>query len=331
MEFNKSLKHYNTFNVNYLAHKYIPVNSLSELKKIMNNLTDKIFILGGGSNILLTKNIKIPCIHINIKGIKIIKEKLDSIIIEVNSGENWHNFVMWCISNNFGGIENLALIPGKIGGAPIQNIGAYGVELKDVFIKCKGINKITGKIKEFDSDECNFKYRDSIFKNELKNQYIITSIFLKLTKNNHKFNIDYGVLKNKIKSDKLNLKKIANAVIKIRQSKLPDPKKIGNAGSFFKNPIVSKKHFENLSKKFKNIPSYFVNEKSVKIPAAWMIEQIGFKGYKEKDAGIHKNQPLVLVNYGNANGKDILKIAKKVRTKIKEDFKIELETEVTIY
>tara|TARA_B110000116_G_C16787613_1_gene561864 strand:+ start:1147 stop:2145 length:999 start_codon:yes stop_codon:yes gene_type:complete len=332
MEKNKSLKSFNTFGVHYTSASFINIASINELKAaLLNNVFKNKFILGGGSNILFTKNIEGVCLHINIKGKKIIKESSSSVIVEVNAGEKWHNLVLWCIRNNFGGIENLALIPGNVGAAPIQNIGAYGVELKDVFISCNAIERSTGKIERFLFNDCNFKYRDSVFKNKLKDLYVITSVCLKLTKNIHYFKLDYAGLNKNLKGINLNLKNIAKAIMDIRKNKLPDPKKIGNCGSFFKNPIISINDFYLLTKKFNDIPFYNISGKLIKIPAAWMIEKIGLKGYRENDAGIHEKQALVIVNYGKSSGKELLKVANKVKLEVKKEFNIDLESEVNIF
>ena len=331
MEINKSLRSYNTFGINSFSDYFLNISSTENLKKalLINSFENK-FILGGGSNLLLTKNIKDLCLHINIKGKKIIKETSKSIYLEVNAGENWHELVLWCVENNYGGIENLAYIPGNIGAAPIQNIGAYGTELQDVFSSCMVMEKKTGEIEKFFSNDCEFDYRDSVFKNEYQNKFVITSLCLKLSKKAHEFNLEYEGILDEIGNKDINLKNIFNAVVKIRKSKLPDPKKIGNSGSFFKNPVITLNHFNLIKKKFVNIPCFKVSNKLVKIPAAWLIEKVGLKGIKKNEVGVHVSQPLVLVNYGNATGKEILELAYFVKNKIKKEFKIELEFEVNI-
>ena len=331
MEINKSLKLYNTFRVDCISDSFINITSTTNLKKAL--LSDSFrnkFILGGGSNLLLTKNIKDLCLHINIKGRKIIKETSKSIYLEINAGENWHKLVLWCVENNYGGIENLAYIPGNVGAAPIQNIGAYGVELQDVFSSCMLMEKKTGKIEKFTLNDCEFNYRDSVFKNKYKNKFVITSLCLKLSKKNHKFNLEYEGLRDEIENKDINLKNIFNAIIKIRKNKLPDPKKIGNCGSFFKNPIIPSYHFNLIQKKFINLPYFKISNNLFKIPAAWLIEKVGLKGFKKNEVGVHISQPLVLVNYGNASGKDILDLAHFVKNKIKKEFDIVLEFEVNI-
>ena len=241
--------------------------------------------------------------------------------------------MLWCIDNDFGGVENLSLIPGNVGTAPIQNIGAYGVELKDVFFECEGINLTNFTTNTFQKDDCNFGYRNSIFKQAAKGKYIITNVTFRLTRSNHKLNTSYGAILHELEENNINnptIKDVSDAVIKIRQSKLPDPKEIGNSGSFFKNPVISNEHFKKLQDNFPEIPSYKVSENEIKIPAGWLIEKAGFKGKRFGDYGVHKNQALVLVNYGSANGSDILKLSKLIQHTIKRVFNISLEAEVNI-
>ena len=329
---NFSLINHNTFGVDAIANQFTSISSINELKKIIssNESKEKIFI-GGGSNILITKKIEGLVIHLNIKGIS--SKKIDNNYTEVNikAGENWNEAVIWCLKNDLGGIENLSLIPGNTGAAPIQNIGAYGVELKDVFTSCEVLNIKTNEISEFSKGDCQFEYRNSIFKKN-KN-YIILSVKLKLTHANHKLKVDYGSINEKLISlgivnPKIN--DIANIVTQIRKEKLPDPKKIGNSGSFFKNPIIKKKQLEKLKLNFKDIPNYKISDENYKIPAGWLIEKAGFKGKRIKDYGVHKNQALVLVNYGNATGKEILEFSLSIEKAIQFIFDIKLENEVNI-
>jgi len=329
---NFSLINHNTFGVDAIANQFTSISSINELKKIIssNESKEKIFI-GGGSNILITKKIEGLVIHLNIKGIS--SKKIDNNYTEVNikAGENWNEAVIWCLKNDLGGIENLSLIPGNTGAAPIQNIGAYGVELKDVFTSCEVLNVNTNEIVEFSKVDCQFEYRNSIFKKN-KN-YIILSVKLKLTHANHKLKVDYGSINEKLISlgivnPKIN--DIANIVTQIRKEKLPDPKEIGNSGSFFKNPIIKKKQLEKLKLNFKNIPNYKISDENYKIPAGWLIEKAGFKGKRIKDYGVHKNQALVLVNYGNATGKEILEFSLSIEKAIQFIFDIKLENEVNI-
>ncbi|WP_396182820.1 UDP-N-acetylmuramate dehydrogenase [Flavobacterium sp.] len=331
---NFSLKKYNTFGIEAKASQFVSVQSVDELITVLNeNPTTKKFILGGGSNMLLTQDIDALVIHLDLKGKKIIDENNDFVWVESQAGENWHEFVIWTIGQNFGGLENLSLIPGNVGTTPIQNIGAYGVEIKDTFVLCEAIHIETQELMIFTNEKCKFGYRESIFKNEVKDEFIITSLVFKLTKKNHKLNTSYGAIETELEKQHITnptLKDVSNAVISIRQSKLPDPKELGNSGSFFKNPIVLKSDFELIQQKFPTMPFYEVSETEVKVPAGWLIEQAGFKGKRFGDAGIHKNQALVLVNYGNATGQEILAVAKDIQATIETAFSISIETEVNI-
>lgn len=331
---NFSLKNYNTFGIEAKARQFIAVHSIAELKTILEqNATEKKFILGGGSNMLLTQDIDALVIHIDLKGKKIIKEDEDFVWIESQAGENWHEFVLWTIDQNFGGLENMSLIPGNVGTTPVQNIGAYGTEIKDTFVCCEAINIASQEMKTFNNTECQFGYRESIFKHEVKNQYIITSVVFKLSKRNHKINTSYGDILGELAKKGIEnpgLKDVSNAVIAIRQSKLPDPKELGNSGSFFKNPIVLKSDFEKIHQKFPEMKFFEVSATEVKVPAGWLIEQAGFKGKRYGDAGIHKNQALVLVNYGNATGQEILAVSREIQQTVFEIFGIQIEAEVNI-
>ncbi len=329
-----SLKNYNTFGIEAFAKQFVSVHSSIELEMILKQFSNvKKFVLGGGSNMLLTQDIDALVIHLDLKGKEIVQEDADFVWVEGQAGENWHEFVLWTIENNFGGLENMSLIPGNVGTTPIQNIGAYGTEIKDTFVSCEAMKIDTQEIKTFDNKSCHFGYRESVFKNEVKDQYIITSVVFKLTKRNHKINISYGDINAELAKNNITnptLKEVSNAVIAIRKSKLPDPKELGNSGSFFKNPIVSKKAFEAIHAKFPEMKYYDVSETEVKVPAGWLIEQAGFKGKRFGDAGIHKNQALVLVNYGNATGQEILNVSKTIQETILATFGILIETEVNV-
>jgi UDP-N-acetylmuramate dehydrogenase len=329
-----SLKNHNTFGIEAKAKQFVAVHSIAELKKVLEeNKNQEKFILGGGSNMLLTKDIDALVIHIDLKGKKTIKENDDYVWVESQAGETWHDFVLWTIEQDFGGLENMSLIPGNVGTTPVQNIGAYGTEIKDTFVSCDAMNIETQEIKTFTHSECNFGYRESIFKNEVKDQYIITSVIYKLTKRNHKINTSYGDITAELAKNNItnpSLKDVSNAVIAIRQSKLPDPKELGNSGSFFKNPILLKSDFEKIHQKFPEMKYYDVSETEVKVPAGWLIEQAGFKGKRFGNAGIHKNQALVLVNYGNATGQEILAISKEIQKTVFEKFGIHIEAEVNV-
>lgn len=329
---NISLKKYNTFGIHVNAKRFVSIDSLYGLQQLLKNEQD-LFLISGGSNMLLTKDIEKLVVHLNLKGISIDRENHNDIYLTVNAGENWHEFVLWCVSQNYGGLENLSLIPGNVGTCPIQNIGAYGVEVKDTITRVEAIDIKTGKLIEFSNDECKFGYRNSIFKNEAKGKYIITSVSFLLTKNKHELNTSYGAIETELASRKIatpTIKNVSDAVIAIRQSKLPDPKKIGNSGSFFKNPVISKEHFEKLQSIFPNIPSYVISETEIKVPAGWLIEQSGFKGKRFGNYGVHEKQALVLVNYGDASGKEIYELAQKIQDTIKNKFTINLEIEVNI-
>lgn len=331
---NFSLKKHNTFGIEATAKQFVSVHSVEELKQILQeNTSQKKFILGGGSNMLLTQNIDALVIHVDLKGKKIVEQNDDFVLVEAQAGENWHEFVLWAINQDFGGLENMSLIPGNVGTTPIQNIGAYGTEIKDTFFSCEAINIQTFETKKFTKEECKFGYRESIFKNEAKDQFIITSVVFKLTKQKHKINISYGDIAAELTKKEIvvpTLIDVSNAIIAIRQSKLPDPKELGNSGSFFKNPIITKSDFERIHILHPEMPSYSVSETEVKVPAGWLIEKAGFKGKRFGDAGIHKNQALVLVNYGNANGQEILNVSKDIQKTVKALFDIEIEAEVNV-
>ena len=334
IEHHKSLKNYNTFGIDVKAERFVSVSSLAELKEAISNTAyPHKFILGGGSNMLLTKDISHLVVHIDLKGITPVFEDQNIIHLKVNGGENWHSLVMYCVSKNYGGIENLSLIPGKVGAAPIQNIGAYGVELKDVFVSCESLSVSDFSLKKFGLKDCEFGYRNSIFKNKEKGNFIITSVTIALTKNNHRLKTAYGSIQEELELNQIDnptIKDVSDAVIAIRQSKLPNPDELGNSGSFFKNPVISADTFKRFSSEFPTAPYYQVSENEYKIPAGWLIEQAGFKGKRFGDAGVHKKQALVLVNYGTASGEDIIALAQKIQTEVKNRFGISIEPEVNI-
>lgn len=333
IEKNISLKPLNTFGINVVAKEFASVETKQDLAKILNTNLSNLLVLGGGSNILLTKDVNALVLHINIKGIEIVSVYENNVRVRVAAGENWHEFVSWCLGKNYGGIENLSLIPGNVGTAPIQNIGAYGVELKDVFISCEAMNIQTQELRTFNKEECDFGYRNSIFKEELKGQYIITSVIFELSSLQHVIKKKYGDIESELKNNGIEnptIQDISKAVISIRNSKLPNPKVLGNSGSFFKNPMISCVQFQLIKNKFPKIPHYKVSETTVKIPAGWLIETVGFKGKTFKNYGVHNKQALVLVNYGNASGKDILELSKKIQEAILKVFDIVLEIEVNI-
>ena len=331
---NISLKSYNTFGIDAKAKYFCEINSAEDLAEALRleDYPDK-FILSGGSNMLITKDIKALVLHINIKGITILEEDENHVLLKVMAGENWHQMVLWTLEHNYGGLENMSLIPGNTGTAPIQNIGAYGVELKDTFESCDAMEIATQQIRTFTKEDCQFGYRDSYFKNEGKGKYVITSANLRLSNNNHTLNTSYGAIEAQLEKDSIThptIKDISNAVIAIRQNKLPDPAELGNSGSFFKNPVVSKSEFEEFSKIHPEAPYYKVSEGYYKIPAGWLIEQSGYKGKRFGDAGVHKNQALVLVNYGKGKGADIRTLAFKIQASVSDRFGIELTPEVNM-
>ena len=330
---NISLKPFNTFGIDVNASKFVSIDSLQNLKDILNTNPVDLLILGGGSNMLLTKDVEALVLQINLKGISVISKSENSVQVQVAAGENWHELVCWCLKENFGGLENLSLIPGNVGTAPIQNIGAYGVELKDSFISCEAIHIHTKELRTFTKEECNFGYRNSIFKQELKGQYIITSVVFELSRYDHSLKTNYGAIEAELQNSAIEtptIQDVSKAVIAIRNSKLPDPKIIGNSGSFFKNPVISYSKFEVLQNQFPQIQHYKVSVDAIKIPAGWLIDTAGFKGKTFGNFGVHSKQALVLVNYGGASGKDILNLSQQIQKAVKYIFDIDLETEVNI-
>lgn len=331
---NVSLKSYNTFGIDVPASHFLEVRSVDTLREVLRRKDlPPPFVLSGGSNILLTAPLNALVLYINLRGREVIREDEGEVIIRAMAGENWHELVMWALEQGFGGIENLALIPGKTGTAPIQNIGAYGVELKDVFVACTALDIKTGALKRFDREQCRFGYRDSFFKREGKGRFIILSLELRLTRNNHELSTSYGAIEAELRARSISDPSpwdVAEAVIDIRRRKLPDPSQLGNSGSFFKNPVIPASLLEKLREQHPDMPGYPQEEGSVKVPAGWLIEQCGLKGYRTGDAGVHKNQALVLVNYGKAGGEDILQLARHIQAAVKARFSIELQPEVNI-
>jgi len=335
-EKNVSLLPYNTFGIQAHAGLFTIVKSAAEVQTLVQTgaLRDKpLLILGGGSNLLLTQDFPGVVVKNEIQGIQIVEEDADQVVVEVGSGEVWHDFVMRSVDNGWGGLENLSLIPGTMGAAPMQNIGAYGVEVKRNILKVTAIDLMTGAVESFDNGACQFGYRESIFKHELKGKYFISSVTLILTKRNHQYNISYGIIGEVLKKNGIErptLKAISDAVISIRQSKLPDPKVIGNAGSFFKNPTVPSEKLESLKKTYMQIPYYPEENGRYKIPAAWLIEQSGWKGKRLGNIGVHEHQALVLVNYGGGEGRSIWQLAMNIQASVREKFDITLQPEVNV-
>ena len=331
-EENYSLKSLNSFGINVSAQYFTSFSNINDLKEILEKSSEKKLILGGGSNILFTQNFNGLVLKNDIGGIKIIKEDDEYVFIKAGAGVGWHEFVLYCIQNNFAGAENLSLIPGSVGASPMQNIGAYGVELKDIFYELEALHINEKKIVVFTTKECEFGYRESIFKNKLKDQFIITSVIFRLNKYPI-FNTSYGAIETELEKmgvKSISIKAISDAVISIRQSKLPDPKTIGNAGSFFKNPTVSNLQFNLLKKDFPLIIGYPVGDSETKLAAGWLIEKCGWKGFRKGDAGCHNKQALVLVNYGNATGEEILLLSKEIIDSVKLMFNVNLQIEVNI-
>ena len=332
---NISLKPYNTFGIDARAAYFASFTTVDALQSLLNeDLARKhqLLVLGGGSNLLLTKDVDGLVLKNSISGIELVKEDEQHYYIKVGAGEVWHHFVMHCVSHGFGGVENLSLIPGSVGASPMQNIGAYGVEIRDVFHELEALHIQEQEVHKFGLADCAFGYRESVFKNRLKGQYIITSVTYRLQKQ-PVFNTSYGAIKTELERmgvKELSITAISQAVINIRTSKLPDPKEIGNAGSFFKNPIVTNEVFEALKSEYPNIAAFPAGEGFAKIAAGWLIEQCGWKGYRRGDAGCYPKQALVLVNYGQATGDEMLQLSYDIRESVKKKFGIGVEPEVNV-
>lgn len=330
---NVQLKPYNTFGISATALFFAEVKTIEELKNLLQNAdfkNVKRLILGGGSNVLLTQDFDGIVVKMAIKGISLSKENATHVWLKAGAGVVWHELVMYAVENNYAGLENLSLIPGTVGAAPMQNIGAYGVEIKDVFEELEALEIATGKISVFTKEECNFGYRESVFKHEAKDKFVILNVTFKLNKE-AVFHVEYGAIKETLAQmnvEALNIQAISQAVIHIRQSKLPNPAEIGNAGSFFKNPEIPKSQFEQIKIQYPTIPSYPINETTVKVPAGWLIEQTGWKGKRFGEVGVHSKQALVLVNYGKGEGKQIKTLSEEIKVSVLEKFGIQLSTEV---
>jgi UDP-N-acetylmuramate dehydrogenase len=332
---NISVKPYNTFGIDANTKYFVAASSIAELQESLKWAQGKdlgVIVLGGGSNVLFTKNYDGLIIKNELKGIEKIAEDAEHVYVKVSAGEVWHAFVLYCLQNNLAGAENLALIPGCAGASPMQNIGAYGVEIKDIFQELTALHRNDLITNSFSNSECEFGYRESVFKNKYKNQFVITDVTYKLNKQPH-FNIEYGAIMQELEKENihdLSIQAIAHAVMTIRTSKLPDPKQVGNAGSFFKNPSVTKEFYLQLKEKFQVLNAYENEDGTMKLAAGWMIEQCGFKGFRQGDAGVHEKQALVLVNYGNATGNNVLQICKQVQDAVLEKFGVMLTPEVNI-
>ena len=333
---NISLRSFNTFGIEASGTYFVEINSIEDFLSLLKTeeyKNNSRLIIGGGSNILFTKNFDGLVIKNNLKGIELINETNEEVIVKAAAGENWHDFVQWCIKNNFCGLENLSLIPGCIGASPMQNIGAYGVEIKEVFSQLEAYDMETGAKRIFAKEECHFGYRESVFKHEFKGKYLITSVSYILKRNASSVNVSYGAITSELEAAGIKnptIKDVSNAVIAIRQSKLPDPKVVGNAGSFFKNPEVSKEKHESLKLQFEQIVSYPLANGNFKLAAGWLIEQCGLKGYEKNGAAVHSKQALVLINKDNCTGKDVFELSSYVLQKVFDKFGVTLEREVNI-
>lgn len=333
------IKPYNTFGISVYADLFAKFNSVRELGELLEfnqpqttNIKPQTLILGGGSNILFTKNFHGLVLKNGIKGIKTIREDEHHIYVQAGAGENWHGFVLYCIQHGLAGVENLSLIPGNVGASPMQNIGAYGVEVKDVFYSLEAYHIKDKKLINFSLNDCEFGYRESVFKRRYKDEFVITNVTFRLNRI-PEFNISYGAIEQQLEKmgvKNLSIKAISQAVINIRSSKLPDPAVIGNAGSFFKNPEINSHEFHELTRMFPGIVGYELTNGNVKLAAGWLIEQCGWKGFRRGDAGCHEKQALVLVNYGNATGKEIYDLSEEILQNVKEKFGVRLEREVNI-
>lgn len=330
-----SLKKLNSFGVESFCNEIYIIKSYENYLKIKQNLKEKkIIILGEGTNILFkTQNLDCTILKVDIEGIKIIEDNDENIIVSVGAGVNWDDFVSWCVKNNYGGVENLTLIPGNVGSAPIQNIGAYGSEIKDVIYSCEGFYLESSEYKVFNKNECEFEYRSSIFKQKLKNKFLISKVNFRLSKKNHRINTSYKALSDKLIEKGIkypSITDVSNLIKEIRECKLPNYNQLGNAGSFFKNPVLKKKNFEKITNKFSSIPFYKISENEYKLPAAWLIEKCGFKDICENKVGVYKNQSLVIINKGGATGSDIYNFSQKIKQEVRNKFDILLEEEVNI-
>ena len=332
---NVSLKPYNTFGFEARARHFVAIESVAQLQELLRDphwAKVPKWILGGGSNVLLTRDVEALVVRIEIKGIEVVREDGDQVWLRVGAGENWHGFVQHCVANGYGGVENLSLIPGTVGAAPMQNIGAYGVEIKDVFEELEAVEIATAARRTFDAAACAFGYRESVFKRALKDKYLITSVTFRLQKK-PVLNVSYGDIQKTLDEmgvQNPSIQDVSQAVIRIRRSKLPDPAEIGNAGSFFKNPEILQAQFDRLKSTFPTLPGYPLGDGRVKVPAGWLIEQAGWKGHRADAVGVHARQALVLVHHGGGIGQQITDLAEKVQNSVQEKFGIRLTPEVNI-
>lgn len=328
------IKHYTTFGISAKVKQFATFSSVEELRQLLAKkpVEMPLMILGGGSNVLFTQDFDGLMLKNELLGFEITEKIGDDVFVKAGAGENWHSFVIRTINLNLGGLENLSLIPGSVGASPMQNIGAYGREIKDVFHSLEAYHLPTGEVHTFTNQQCEFGYRESVFKRKFKNQYVILNVTYKLSKK-HQLNTSYGAINEQLEAmgvENPTIKDVSNAVIAIRSSKLPNPKELGNAGSFFKNPVIDKKLYDNLVSEYPDMPNYPVNAETVKVPAGWLIEKSGWKGKVVGNCGVHKNQALVLINYGNASGKEVFELSENIIQAIQTKFGIVLEREVNI-
>ena len=332
---NFSLKRCNTFAIDAYADKFIAISSVDELAQALDQISSGPFlVLGGGSNLLLDQSrIHQPVLWINNKGIEVLKQTEAEVLVRAGAGENWHELVLWSIERGFGGLENLSLIPGNVGAAPVQNIGAYGVELKDVLHQVEVMNLATGEVELLGAEECSLGYRDSVFKSTRRGRWIIMAVIFRLTRMHHQLRLEYGSIQNRLAQSAISeptIRDVSNAVIRIRQERLPDPAQLPNAGSFFKNPLVSVTQYETLKEAYPDIPCYEQPDASLKLPAAWLIESCQWKGVRRGDVGVHEQHALVLVNYGRASGGEIIELAQEIQHSVFQRFAIQLDFEVNL-
>jgi len=333
IQYNVSLLPYNTFGIDVKAAHFTAVHSEADMREALQSGIDPVLVLGGGSNIIFTRDVSGLVIKNDISHIGVVRAFKNRAWIDAGAGVQWHDLVTWAVENNLGGLENMSLIPGTVGAAPVQNIGAYGVELKDVFVSLKAMETATGRTRTFSLKECAFGYRDSVFKRELKGKYIIASVRISLTRLQHQLNLSYGDIGKTLASmgiDKPGIRDVSNAVCQIRRSKLPDPTEIGNCGSFFKNPETDSAVLHTIRKTHPDVPSYPLSDGRVKVPAGWLIEQCGWKGKRVGNTGSYGKQALVLVNYGGATGEEVKNLSDQIIQSVQEKFGITLEREVNI-
>ncbi len=334
MKTNVNLKPYNSFGFDAVAKQFAEINTINDLQALIKSgafQQQKTLILSGGNNILFQNEVFDGLVvYINTKGIEILRENENEVVVRAQAGEDWPDFVRFCVGKGWHGVENLAHIPGKVGAAPVQNIGAYGMELKDSFLQCEAINMATGETKVFTKEECHFGYRESIFKHALKGQYVITLVDF-LLKKEAPLHLEYGNIKAYLEQNGIEnptLQQLHDAICAIRDAKLPDVKQIGSAGSFFKNPVISVEQFGSLQQQYPNVPHYPDTEGMVKVPAGWLIEQAGWKGWRNEHVGVYNKQALVLVHYGGGKGCDIVELAHKIQDSVEKKFGIRISPEV---